>query len=68
MVSVPILAILRKFRDIVLRKFQLRTKCVRGRIRTFSMSGLSWLVLKVHINLNIGEVSLGCVEIRVLGL
>ena len=38
MVSLTILAILRKFRDIVLRKIQLRTKCVRRRNRTFSMS------------------------------
>ena len=46
MVSLTILAILRKFRDIVLRKFQLRTKCVREKIITFSMS-----VLKIKITL-----------------
>ena len=38
MISTTILFILQKFWDVVLRKFQLQTKCVRGRIKAFSMS------------------------------
>ena len=33
-----------KFRDILLRKFLLRTKRVRRRVSTFSMSGLRQLI------------------------
>ena len=51
MVSVTILAFLWKFRDIVLRKFQLRTKCVHGRIRTLSMSEYIINTLRISMNL-----------------